>query len=140
MSETVKITGGRKLRGVVTPIANKNALLAVIPAAVLSNETIIYKEVPETSDVVKLLTIIEKMGGKVVRGTRGEVKINCKDLNSYRVDEELGGSFRAALADPAVTVIHGMDTLKRRYPNIIEVYKKLGAKIEIVSVMANKVK
>lgn len=97
MGETVKIIGGRKLVGRVTPIANKNSLLAVIPAAVLSSETISYRSVPETSDVAKLLTIIGKMGGKVVDNGRGEIRINCKDLDSYRVDEELGGSFRASL-------------------------------------------
>ena len=40
--------------------------------------------------------------------------------------------FLAALADPAVTVIHGMDILKRRYPNIIDVYMKLGGEITIL--------
>ena len=48
--------------------------------------------------------------------------------------------FLAALADPAVTIIHGTEILKRRYPNIIEVYKKLGAKIEVVSGVMSKVK
>ncbi len=96
MSETVKIIGGRKLVGEVTPIVNKNSLLAVISAAVLSTETVSYRSVPETSDVVKLLTIIEKMGGKVTRGRNGVVRINCKELNSFRVDEKIGGSFRAS--------------------------------------------
>lgn len=96
MGETVKITGGRRLRGTVVPIANKNSVVAVIPAAVLSDQTITYKKLPKTSDVDKLLAIVEKMGGKVTDNGRGEVKINCKDLDSYRVDEELGGSFRAS--------------------------------------------
>src|SRR3989337_2292340 len=94
MSETVRITGGKRLKGVVTPIANKNALLAVIPAAVLSDETITFRKVPKTTDVVKLLAIIQKLGGKKVDNGAGEVKINCKNLDSYRVDEQLGGSFR----------------------------------------------
>ena len=97
MSETVRITGGKRLKGVVTPIANKNALLAVIPAAVLSDETITFRKVPKSTDVVKLLAIIEKLGGKIVDNGAGEVKINCKNLDSYRVDEQLGGSFRASL-------------------------------------------
>ncbi len=97
MNGTIKVTGGRKLRGTAVPIPNKNSVVAVIPAAVLSNETITYKKVPKTSDVAKLLSIIEKLGGKVAGDGRGEAKINCKDLNSYRVDEILGGSFRASL-------------------------------------------
>lgn len=38
--------------------------------------------------------------------------------------------FLAALADKVETIIHGTDILKRRYPNIDETYKSLGADIE----------
>ena len=38
--------------------------------------------------------------------------------------------FLAALADPVETVIHGVDLLRRRYPTIIETYRRLGARIE----------
>jgi|CXWL01.1.fsa_nt_gi UDP-N-acetylglucosamine 1-carboxyvinyltransferase len=97
MNGTIKITGGRKLKGVVTPIPNKNSVVAVIPAAVLTDETITFRKMPKTSDVTKLLAIIEKLGGRVVDDGKGEIRVSCKDLNSYRVDEELGGSFRASL-------------------------------------------
>src|SRR3989344_1024619 len=97
MNGTIRVTGGRRLKGEVTPIPNKNSVVAVIPAAVLSSETITYKNIPRTSDVAKLLAIIEKMGGRVADNGKGEIKINCKDLDSYRVDEELGGYFRASL-------------------------------------------
>ncbi|MBI2310324.1 UDP-N-acetylglucosamine 1-carboxyvinyltransferase [Candidatus Collierbacteria bacterium] len=97
MVETIKVTGGRRLKGEVTPIANKNAMLAVIPAAVLSSKTIVYKNVPKTSDIQKLCAIIQKLGGEVTDSVTGELKINCKNLDSYHVDEELGGSFRASL-------------------------------------------
>lgn len=97
MVETIKVTGGRKLKGEVTPIANKNSMLAVIPAAILSYKTIVYKNVPKTSDIQKLCSIIQKLGGEVTDNVAGELKINCKNLDSYHVDEELGGSFRASL-------------------------------------------
>jgi UDP-N-acetylglucosamine 1-carboxyvinyltransferase len=72
-------------------------MLAVIPAAVLSNKTIVYKDVPKTSDIQKLCSITRKLGGEVVDNVAGELRINCKNLDSYHVDEELGGSFRASL-------------------------------------------
>lgn len=97
MNGTIKITGGRKLKGTVVPIPNKNSIVAAIPAAVLSDQTITFRKVPKTTDVAKLLAIIEKLGGVVSDNGNGEVKINCQDLDSYRVDEELGGSFRASL-------------------------------------------
>ncbi len=97
MNGTIKITGGRKLKGEVTPIANKNSMMAVIPAAVLSNQTIVYKDVPKTTDIQKLCSIIQKLGGEVTDNGNGELKINCKNLDSYHVDEGLGGQFRASL-------------------------------------------
>ena len=97
MNGTIRITGGRKLKGEVTPIANKNSMMAVIPAAVLSNKTIVYKDVPKTTDIQKLCSIIQKLGGEVTNKGDGELRINCKNLDSYHVDEELGGSFRASL-------------------------------------------
>jgi len=97
MGETIRVTGGKRLRGEVTPIANKNSVVAVIPAAVLSNKAIVYKDTPNTSDVAKLCRIIEKLGGEIADKGSGELHINCKNLDSYHVDEELGGQFRASL-------------------------------------------
>lgn len=38
--------------------------------------------------------------------------------------------FLAALADPVETTLHGTNILKRRYPDILETYRLLGARIE----------
>jgi UDP-N-acetylglucosamine 1-carboxyvinyltransferase len=38
--------------------------------------------------------------------------------------------FLAALADDATTVLHGTDILRRRYPDILNTYRSLGARIE----------
>ena len=97
MSETVKITGGRKLTGEVIPIPNKNAIVAALPAALLFRGTTVFKSVPDTSDVTKILAIIEKLGGKVNDDNKGTVEINCENVDSYKVDERLGGAFRASL-------------------------------------------
>ncbi len=40
--------------------------------------------------------------------------------------------FLASLADKVVTTISGVDILRRRYPNVFEVYSRLGAKIEVL--------
>ena len=40
--------------------------------------------------------------------------------------------FLAALADPVETIVHGTDILKRRYPDILHTYCRLGADIEAV--------
>ena len=70
----------------------------------------------------------------------GPIKFTGGEIVPPSVIQAVKAIFLAALADPVVTVIHGTDILKRRYPNIIEVYKKLGAKIEVVDGVADKVK
>lgn len=40
--------------------------------------------------------------------------------------------FLAALCDPVETIIEGAETLSRRYVDYFEIYKKLGAKIEVL--------
>ncbi len=97
MNGVLRITGGRKLEGTVTPISNKNSLVAVLPAAILTNETVTYKNVPGTSDAAKILQILKLLGAEVNQDATGEVKINCSRIKHYKVDRALGGQFRASL-------------------------------------------
>lgn len=96
MAGIIKVTGGRKLKGEVTPIPNKNSIVAALPAALLSNEDIIFKNVPATSDVEKILQLMKMMGADIDENME-TVKINCKNLNSYKVDLAIGGQFRGSL-------------------------------------------
>ncbi len=97
MNGVLRITGGRKLEGSVTPIPNKNSLVAVLPASILTDETMVYKNVPNTSDVVKIVQILKLLGAEVDQSVEGEIKINCSGVKSYKVDAALGGQFRASL-------------------------------------------
>jgi len=63
----------------------------------------------------------------------GPVKFNGGEISSPGVIQACMAIFLASLADSATTVIHGVDILKRRYPDIFNIYKKLGADIEVLS-------
>ncbi|PIZ45826.1 hypothetical protein COY32_04720 [candidate division WWE3 bacterium CG_4_10_14_0_2_um_filter_41_14] len=97
MRETVTIVGGKKLTGEVYPIPNKNAIVAALPASILCKGTTVFHSVPDTSDVTKILLIIEKLGGVVENDGNGTVTINGESINSYKVDQKLGSAFRASL-------------------------------------------
>jgi UDP-N-acetylglucosamine 1-carboxyvinyltransferase len=45
------ITGGKPLCGTVTPVPNKNSIIKLIPAALLTDELVTIHNVPKTSDV-----------------------------------------------------------------------------------------
>jgi UDP-N-acetylglucosamine 1-carboxyvinyltransferase len=95
--DSLKIRGGKKLKGDVYPIPNKNALVAVLPAAILSDQESVFHGVSKTSDVEKLLQILRLLGATVDDTDYSSIKISGKNLSSYRIDRELGGQFRAPL-------------------------------------------
>jgi len=59
------VRGGRALRGSITPSANKNAVLPVLCATLLSDEPIVLHRVPDITDVRKLLDFFAKLGSSV---------------------------------------------------------------------------
>jgi UDP-N-acetylglucosamine 1-carboxyvinyltransferase len=59
------VRGGRALRGNITPSANKNAVLPVLCATLLTDEPVILHRVPDITDVRKLLQFFESMGSTV---------------------------------------------------------------------------
>jgi UDP-N-acetylglucosamine 1-carboxyvinyltransferase len=59
------VRGGRPLRGQVIPSANKNAVLPVLCATLLTDQPLRLLGVPEITDVKKILAIFESLGSAV---------------------------------------------------------------------------
>lgn len=97
MIKNFLITGGVKLTGEVTPIPNKNAILSALCAPILTNETITFHNVPKSSDVEKMLKMLELMGAEVDSTDFSTIKVNCRNLTRYKVDSDLGNQIRASL-------------------------------------------
>ena len=95
MNGTVKIKGGKRLCGEVEPIPNKNSFMAALPAALLTSEDVIYKNVPGTSDVGRFLEIYEDLGASVKR-RGGDVVINCKNVKKSYVEARVAKEFRSS--------------------------------------------
>lgn len=70
-----------------TPVPNKNSIIKLIPACVMTDEPVILRNVPQTSDVKYMLEIMEKLGGSYERLDDASVKIVAKDINSRAIDE-----------------------------------------------------
>ena len=96
MKGTVKIKGGVHLRGEVSPIPNKNSLMAALPAAMLSSEGVVYKNLPKTSDVNRILRIYEHLGAHIDYREDGSVLIDCRDCRSFKIDTPIASEFRGA--------------------------------------------
>ena len=140
MNGTVKITGGIPLKGTVSPISNKNSILAALPACILTDEDLIYHKVPRSTDVEKMLEMLKMLGAKIDDSDYDNLKINCVNLNSYKVDAELGNQIRAAImfAGPLlarfgiaeIPVPGGCVLGKRSIAAHVDVFQKAGVSVE----------
>jgi UDP-N-acetylglucosamine 1-carboxyvinyltransferase len=84
-----KITGGKALRGTVTPSGNKNSALPLIAAVILTDEKVILHNVPKISDVSVQIHIIKKLGGIVKRNlSDGTVEIQVPKLLTHKLVKE----------------------------------------------------
>jgi UDP-N-acetylglucosamine 1-carboxyvinyltransferase len=91
------INGGRTLSGVVDVAANKNAVLPMMAAAVLTDEDVILDNVPRIADVATMVEILTEMGAQVEFLTESRLRINCADVRSYRPSAQLVERLRASI-------------------------------------------
>lgn len=93
-----KIIGGKPLQGEVTPVPNKNSILKLIPAALLTDEPVVLHNIPPTTDVRVLLRIVKQLGGKIKYLNQGNsVEITAAGLNTYEIDPELSQKVKASV-------------------------------------------
>ena len=64
MSDLI-VHGGRPLRGRVVPSANKNAVLPILCATLLTRERVVLHRVPDITDVRRLLAFFRALGSSV---------------------------------------------------------------------------
>lgn len=97
MTEKIKICGGKQLKGEVQISGAKNAVLKLMAAALLTKgESKIYN-VPELSDVVIMLNVIEQLGVKTFYDKQEKsIRIDATDITNIRASYELVSRMRAS--------------------------------------------
>ncbi len=91
----IKIEGGHKLSGTITISGAKNSVVALIPAAILCDETVTISNVPDITDVDDLEKILIHLNAKIERET-GKVVINSSDIINKEITEDLSKKLRAS--------------------------------------------
>lgn len=92
------IDGGVPLKGTVTPVANKNTILKLLPACLLTDDTVTIHNVPMNTDVKYLCQIIEKLGGTIEKQNNDTtLVVNCSKLHSYVLDADLSDKMKASV-------------------------------------------
>lgn len=96
MEEVIKIEGGKKLSGTVRISGSKNATVALIPAAILSNGPVTIVGVPTISDVNSLAVLLKDLGVKVVFKAQDHIIIDPSDMHNTPMVSETVGKLRAS--------------------------------------------
>ena len=94
--EQYVIKGGNPLVGEVEIGGAKNAALAILSAAIMTDETILIENLPDVRDINVLLEAIAGIGAQVERIDRSTVKINGSTINDISVDYEYIKKIRAS--------------------------------------------
>jgi len=134
----LEITGAKKLYGKIKIAGNKNAVLPIMAACLLTDEVCIIDNVPEISDVLVMTQLLSRCGVKIQK-TQKKLKISAKNFKNKVLPKELTEKLRASilLLGPLLTKgaevkmgYPGGDIIGRRSLDVhIQVVKALGAKI-----------
>ena len=90
------IKGGNPLVGEVEIGGAKNAALAILAAAIMTDETVLIDNLPDVNDVNVMLEAISEIGAGVQRIDRHTVKINGSTIGNYDIEYEYIKKIRAS--------------------------------------------
>ena len=90
------IKGGNPLVGEVEIGGAKNAALAILAAAIMTNETVHIENLPDVNDVNVMLEAISGIGAMVQRIDRHTVKINGGTIRDFNIEYDYIKKIRAS--------------------------------------------
>ncbi|MDD4296063.1 MAG: UDP-N-acetylglucosamine 1-carboxyvinyltransferase [Ruminiclostridium sp.] len=150
--EKLVIRGQKRLKGEVTISGAKNAAVAILPAAILSDGNCTIENIPDILDITILEKIMTQLGAKIQKPNDFSLEIDASGINSYTAtDNQLGrlrasyylmGALLGRFKKAVVSFPGGCDFGVRPIDQHIKGFEALGAKVEIehgkVIINANK--
>ncbi len=94
--EQYVIKGGNPLVGEVEIGGAKNAALAILAAAVMTDDTVLIENMPDVRDTNVMLQAMESIGVRVERVDRHTVKINAQNVNGHVIEDDYIKKIRAS--------------------------------------------
>ncbi|MEA2026366.1 MAG: UDP-N-acetylglucosamine 1-carboxyvinyltransferase [Chloroflexota bacterium] len=138
--ETIRIEGGRPLRGEVPISGSKNAALKLLAAATLTGERCRFANVPEIADVTLMAEVLSDLGVVVDHPEPNTFEVSAGDVDWLFVPLEAAARMRASfillgplLARFGRVIISnpGGDRIGRRPVDLhVEAMQALGARID----------
>ena len=90
------IKGGNPLVGEVEIGGAKNAALAILAAAIMTDETVLIENLPDVNDVNVMLEAISGIGAMIQRIDRHTVKINGSTIGDFNIEYDYIKKIRAS--------------------------------------------
>ncbi len=94
--EQYAIKGGNPLVGDVEIGGAKNAALAILAAAIMTDETVVIENVPDVRDTNVLLQAMESIGVIINKTDRHTVRINASQINDLIIEDDFIKKIRAS--------------------------------------------
>ena len=135
------IKGGHPLVGEVEIGGAKNAALAILAAAIMTDETVRIENLPDVNDINVLLDAIAGIGAMVQRTDRHTVKINAKAIHDFNIEYDyikkirasyyLLGAMLGKYKHAEVALPGGCNIGSRPIDQHLKGFRALGADVEI---------
>lgn len=92
------VNGGHPLSGTIVPSGNKNSVLPVLCATLLTDEPVVLHNVPDITDLAKLVSFMESMGS-VIEWDRpaGIMRVNHSGFRANLVNHEMPQDMRSTV-------------------------------------------
>lgn len=139
--EQFVVHGGNPLVGEVEISGAKNAALAILAAAIMTDETVVIENLPDVRDINIMLDALSDIGAHVDRIDRHTAKINGSTIRSLSVDYEyirkirasyyLLGALLGKFKEAEVALPGGCVIGSRPIDLHVKGFKSLGANVEI---------
>ena len=139
--EQYVIKGGSPLVGEVEIGGAKNAALAILAAAIMTDETVLIENVPDVRDTNVMIQAMQSIGVIVEHPDRHTVKINAGNIKVQTIDDEsikkirasyyLIGALLGKYNEAEVALPGGCNIGSRPIDLHIKGFRALGAKVEI---------
>ena len=133
------INGNKELTGNIKISGAKNAAVALVPAAIMTDEEVELTNVPDISDIKSLDEILEFLNVEVKK-EHDKLLINPKNMINKSIPEDIAKKLRASYyfmgallakyKKVEISFPGGCNIGKRPIDLHLEGFKKLGAKIE----------
>ena len=139
--EQYVIKGGNPLVGEVEIGGAKNAALAILAAAVMTDDTVLIENMPDVRDTNVMLQAMESIGVVVDRVDRHTVKISARNVSGHVIEDDyikkirasyyLIGALLGKYRKAEVSLPGGCNIGSRPIDQHLKGFRALGAKVDI---------